>query len=111
MIHADRQRLAGILGMLGSNSAGERDNAARLAEQFRRTSGLTWIELLTPPVKLLIVPGKPAAAPPAAQPAPVQPAPPPWTPPPNREWMKVCALAAFWIGGLVAAFWPWASRP
>ncbi len=101
MIHADRQRLAGILGMLGSDAAGERDNAARLAEQFRRTSGLTWIELLTPPVKLLIVPGKPAAAP--AQPAPAQPAPPPWVPPPNRTWVKMCVWGAFWLGALV---WP-----
>jgi len=44
MTDAERQRLAAILGMLGSNSAGERDNAARLAEQFRRQHGLSWQE-------------------------------------------------------------------
>jgi hypothetical protein len=44
----DRKRLASLLGMLGSNAAGERDNAARLAEQFRREHGLSWADLLTP---------------------------------------------------------------
>lgn len=42
----DRKKLASILGMLGSNAPGERDNAARLAEQFRRELGLTWADLL-----------------------------------------------------------------
>jgi hypothetical protein len=42
----ERQRLVGILGMLGSASAGERDNAARLAEQFRRRHNLTWTEMV-----------------------------------------------------------------
>ena len=44
----DRKRLASLLGMLGSDAAGERDNAARLAEQFRREHGLSWTDLLTP---------------------------------------------------------------
>jgi hypothetical protein len=47
---ADRKRLIAILGMLGSNSAGERDNAARLAEQFRRQQGMTWEEMFAEPV-------------------------------------------------------------
>jgi hypothetical protein len=51
----ERKRLAAILGMLGSDAPGERDNAARLAEQFRRQHGLTWTELLA----LSPVPGTP----------------------------------------------------
>ena len=47
MTDAERQRLAAILGMLGSNSAGERDNAARLAEQFRKQHGLTWEQVVS----------------------------------------------------------------
>ena len=43
---SDRKRLAALLGMLGSTSSGERDNAARLAEQLRQRLGLTWEELL-----------------------------------------------------------------
>jgi hypothetical protein len=46
MTGAERKRLAAILGMLGSRSAGERDNAARLAEEFRRQHGMTWGELV-----------------------------------------------------------------
>jgi hypothetical protein len=42
---AERARLAAILGMLGSDHAGERDNAARLAEHFRREWGMTWDDL------------------------------------------------------------------
>ena len=45
---SDRRRLAALLGMLGSTSSGERDNAARLAEQFRQRLGLTWEEVLFP---------------------------------------------------------------
>ena len=48
LTEADRKRLASILGMLGSNSAGERDNAATLAEKLRRRLGLTWEDLLGP---------------------------------------------------------------
>jgi|ERR1700722_4363804 hypothetical protein len=47
---SDRKRLAAILSLLGSSASGERENAARLAEQFRNRRGLTWAELLaTPP--------------------------------------------------------------
>ncbi len=42
----DRLRLAALLGMLGSSHAGERENAARLVEQFRRQRGLNWSDLL-----------------------------------------------------------------
>jgi hypothetical protein len=41
-----RRRLALLLGMLGSEYQGERDNAARKAEELRRESGLTWEQLL-----------------------------------------------------------------
>ena len=47
----ERRRLAAILGMLGSNQAGERDAAAMQAEAFRKKHGLTWSELLSlPPI-------------------------------------------------------------
>lgn len=68
---SDRQTLARVLGMLGSSNPGERENAARLAERLRRSSGLSWAELLNLPA----VPPEPAAAEPAQQPSPVQPAP------------------------------------
>lgn len=42
----ERQRLAAILGMLGSEHAGERAAAALQAEAFRKKHGLTWAELL-----------------------------------------------------------------
>lgn len=47
MTEPERLRLAAILGMLGSDSAGERDNAARLAEQFRQQHRLTWGEMIS----------------------------------------------------------------
>jgi hypothetical protein len=46
MADIDRNRLAAILGMLGSSSAGERDNAARLADQFIKQHGITWQQAL-----------------------------------------------------------------
>ena len=45
---------AAILGMLGSDAPGERDNAARLAERFRRQHDTTWLELLTPPPPIIL---------------------------------------------------------
>ncbi|HEY4040386.1 MAG TPA: hypothetical protein VGM32_00915 [Rhodopila sp.] len=42
----DRIRLESMLGMLGSNHVGERDNAAKLVAQFLRKRGLTWSDLL-----------------------------------------------------------------
>lgn len=45
---AERKRLVAIMGMLGSDSPGERNNAARLAERFRREHKLTWDDLFDP---------------------------------------------------------------
>ncbi len=42
----DRNRLAGILGMLGSSHAGERDAAALAADRFVRARGIAWPDLL-----------------------------------------------------------------
>jgi hypothetical protein len=42
----DRIRLESMLGMLGSDHVGERDNAAKLIEQFLRKRGLTWPDVL-----------------------------------------------------------------
>ena len=58
----DRKRLAAILGMLGSNASGERENAARLAEQFRRHYGLTWADLLAMPAAPSEEPSRPSPA-------------------------------------------------
>ena len=48
MTDHDRRQLAAILAMLGSDAAGERDNAARLAEAFRRRHGLEWAKIISP---------------------------------------------------------------
>jgi len=42
----DRLNLAALLGMLGSDHVGERDNAAKLVEKFRQRHGLIWADLL-----------------------------------------------------------------
>jgi hypothetical protein len=39
-------KLVKVLGMLGSDHAGERDNAARLATQILKDAGLTWYDVL-----------------------------------------------------------------
>lgn len=84
MTDTDRQRLAAILGMLGSNSAGERDNAARQAEAFRRKHGLSWAELLAPSPTL----SEPEPAPPPP------PSPEPTAPPrPKTHWADLQLLA------------------
>jgi hypothetical protein len=57
---ADLNKLVGVLGMLGSEHAGERDNAARLADRLVRGKGLEWAQLLAP---------KPAAPTPPPAPA------------------------------------------
>ncbi|MGI4944983.1 MAG: hypothetical protein ACRYHQ_31225 [Janthinobacterium lividum] len=46
---ADRNRLAGILGMLGSSHQGERDAAALAADRFVRSRGIAWPDLLAEP--------------------------------------------------------------
>jgi hypothetical protein len=42
LTRTDRERLAKLLGMLGSQHAGERDNAALAIERLRRELGLSW---------------------------------------------------------------------
>ena len=67
---AERQRLARILGMVGSEHAGERAAAGLKAEEFRKKHGLTWAEMLAqPPLRPEPPPrdtAKEAAEPPAA---------------------------------------------
>lgn len=43
---AERNRLAGILGLLGSSHQGERDAAALAADRLVRGRGLAWSDLL-----------------------------------------------------------------
>jgi hypothetical protein len=43
---ADRERLARLLGMLGSDHAGERDNAARAAHRLVQQHGITWYDVV-----------------------------------------------------------------
>jgi len=45
----DRQRLARVCGLFGSDHDGEALAAARQAEKIRKKLGLTWEELLAPP--------------------------------------------------------------
>ena len=47
MTDADRKRLAAILGMLGSEHAGERASAALQAEAFRKRHGLEWDQIMS----------------------------------------------------------------
>ncbi len=48
MSDIDRERLARVLGMLGSAHVGEVLAAARQAERMRRSAGVTWADLLAP---------------------------------------------------------------
>ena len=74
MTDAERLRLVRILGMLGSDFAGERANAARHAEAIGRRHGLTWEDLL-------------ALKSEKEAPQPVrEPEPPPQPEPPMRSW-------------------------
>jgi hypothetical protein len=49
----DRERLARILGLLGSAHAGERAAAGAKADQLIRLAGLTWAELIASPAQPL----------------------------------------------------------
>jgi hypothetical protein len=42
----DRERLARLLGMLGSDHQGERDNAARAAHRLVQLRGITWFDVV-----------------------------------------------------------------
>ena len=42
----DRERLARLLGMLGSDHLGERDNAARAAHRLVQQHGITWHDVV-----------------------------------------------------------------
>jgi hypothetical protein len=46
---ADRTRLVKLLGMCGSEHAGERAAAAAAADRLLRERGLTWADALNPP--------------------------------------------------------------
>ena len=47
----DRQRLARVCGLFGSEHDGEALAAARQAEKIRKKVGLTWEELLVPSIR------------------------------------------------------------
>jgi hypothetical protein len=44
---SDRMQLAKLLGMLGSDHIGERDNAARAAHRLVQQRGITWFDVVT----------------------------------------------------------------
>jgi hypothetical protein len=46
---AERKRLADLLGRLGSDHPGERDNAGVMAHRIIKTRGLSWPEIIDPP--------------------------------------------------------------
>lgn len=46
---AERTRLVGILGRLGSSFEGERDAAALAATRFLKDRGITWDDVIPPP--------------------------------------------------------------
>jgi hypothetical protein len=46
---ADQQKLARLLGMLGSSHDGEALTAARLAQRLLATANVTWVELIAVP--------------------------------------------------------------
>lgn len=52
---AERTRLIGVLGMLGSDHVGERASAGLLATRLLKTAGLTWADVVLPdsPASLL----------------------------------------------------------
>ena len=92
MTTADRKRLAHILGMLGSNSAGERDNAALLAERLRRSLGQSWEHLLDGHIQVVD-----CWIPPEPNPRPTpQPTPPAPIIPRASLWEKL-DLPIWWI--------------
>jgi hypothetical protein len=68
------ERLIGVLEMLSSDYAGERDAAALAATRLVRDAGLRWVDLFQPP---------------AVREQPLR------TPPPSRsDWRGLCAWCA-----------------
>jgi hypothetical protein len=59
----DREKLARILGMMGSSHDGEALAAARQAEKIRSSAGLTWFDVLRPPSVPFAPDPKPAPKP------------------------------------------------
>jgi hypothetical protein len=113
MTAADRVKLARILGMLGSEHAGERASAALQAEAFRKRHGMTWEEMLALPAVEVVM--EPVWTPPPARP----PTPPPLCPPLVLQIvaiadrlvafqgfyvdsrLKALALVVAWVGGAI----------
>lgn len=48
LAEADRTRLAQMLGLLGSDHAGERDAAGLAAHRLVQQRGLTWFDVISP---------------------------------------------------------------
>jgi hypothetical protein len=48
LLPAERDKLARLLGMLGSDHLGEVANAGRLADKLVRNAGLTWSDIIAP---------------------------------------------------------------
>ena len=71
----DRRKLIGLLGRLGSDSAGERDNAAVAIERIRKEADVQWDELLGTGASLTY-----------ARPVWADPMKPPPRKPDAREW-------------------------
>ena len=100
MTAAERQRLARILGMLGSEFEGERASAGLQAEAFRKRHGLTWEEMLSLPAVEVVVEPEPVWTPPPVPPAP--------SAPPVTQWefidvRRPAKSISYNVG--VAAFW------
>lgn len=55
----DRNRLAKLLGMIGSAHDGEALNAARMAHTLVRTAGVTWEEVLDKAPTIILPPRPP----------------------------------------------------
>jgi len=89
MTDIDRRRLARILGMLGSEHAGERASAALQAEAFRKRHAMTWEEMLAlPPVEVVMEPEWTPPEPPVASAR-------------TGGWPIGFAVVVAWIGGAI----------
>lgn len=52
----DRKKFLGVLGLLGSNFAGERATAAEMATSMLSAAGLTWPDVLQMPPRVQVKP-------------------------------------------------------